>query len=104
MSETQHTPGPWMATGPYKYSGDVHPSFKIDASTMIIATVYLHPTIGDANARLIALAPEMLAALIQVTSRADDDLKKHFRGRTDKCSEDYAKCVDLIARATGTQS
>lgn len=44
----------------------------------------------------------MLAALIQATSRADKDLKKKFRGRTDECSRDYAMCVDAITKASNS--
>lgn len=48
--------------------------------------------------------PDMLAALIQITSRADKDLQEHFDERTSECARDYAMCIAAIAKATGAQS
>ena len=42
---------------------------------------------------------DMLAALKQCTSRADADLKKHFRDRTEACARDYEQCIDAISKA-----
>ena len=52
---TKHTPGPWHVTG-----------YHVEARAGAIATVCDagdDDTEGDANARLIAAAPELLAAL-----------------------------------------
>ena len=68
-----NTPGPWAAdgelrqskTGKHKCIWQINKDGSL-AHTEPIATVwyYLHP--GDANARLIAAAPEMLEALEQI--------------------------------------
>ena len=67
---SEHTPGPWFWIGTPKYldggqSRPGHPTITIasNAHTEEIATVwtYLLPT--EANARLIAAAPELLEAL-----------------------------------------
>lgn len=55
MTNTQHTPGPWVAEP--DALGEFSVSFKDGA---IIADVYGR---NPANARLIAAAPEMLDAL-----------------------------------------
>jgi hypothetical protein len=41
----------------------------------------------------------MLAALKQATSRADADLKAHFKSRGSQCAKDYAQCLEAIALA-----
>jgi hypothetical protein len=59
MSEAKHTKGPWMI-GPDE-EGD--PSQCISASGFDIATVWGGYLAADADARLIASAPELLEAL-----------------------------------------
>ncbi|WP_054908777.1 hypothetical protein [Pseudomonas sp. NBRC 111135] len=50
-----HTPGPWAP--------DPQATFKIRAPDLDRAIAYLAPTDCDANAKLIAAAPELLAEL-----------------------------------------
>lgn len=60
-----HTPGPWIVLSPENRRGQKQPPrIALEGRAGIIATVGL-PSEGDrdANARLIAAAPEMLAAL-----------------------------------------
>lgn len=52
--------------------------------------------------RLESINADMLAALKQCTSRADEDLKKYFHSRTSQCAKDYAMCMAAIAKAEGT--
>lgn len=59
MTEAKHTKGPWMI-GPDE-EGD--PSQCISASGFDIATVWGGYLAADADARLIASAPELLEAL-----------------------------------------
>jgi hypothetical protein len=68
MNELKHTPGPWilgggsgrMVTTPSGYVGD---GFIADVDTL-------------ANACLIVVAPEMLAAL-ELQEMADNELREH---------------------------
>ncbi len=53
------------------------------------------------NARLSAAAPEMLAALKHAIALADENLEKHFTGRTGECAKAYAMCAAAIAKAEG---
>lgn len=50
---SKHTPGPWTASGPHADG-----AWLIDAGDFAVCDV---PT-GEANARLIAAAPDLLAA------------------------------------------
>ena len=60
--ETTHTPGPWWLDGPtHVVAAPVDDQFG-NRSVAVTATRYDGPT-NAANARLIAAAPELLAAL-----------------------------------------
>jgi len=89
MSNTKHTPGPWMVghfndvrTGDgYRSLANVSSSFELPA---------------EANARLIAAAPELLEAL--EAFKAIDA----FDGWHPKYRDAIAKAEAAIAKATGT--
>ena len=97
-----HTPGPWtnedgLVNGiESRKRGVGTPSLDI-----FDAAEWPHELQNEAlaNARLIAAAPEMLAALICAVNRADENLK-HYSMRDDDCAKDYAMCVAAIAKAT----
>ena len=57
---------------------------------------------GEANARLIAAAPDLLAALLDLLSRADLDQSATHDG-LENCNA-LAKCRAAIAKATGDQT
>lgn len=70
---TKHTPGPWTA-GKFQDTGlnnqiSVHPA---------ICTAYGAKEEAEANARLIAAAPEMLAALQEVQIYVDNFGESHL--------------------------
>lgn len=58
--ESKHTPGPWVY-----HPGDVinAPCIKAGKSGICLLQQNAHPEIRDANAHLIASAPELLEAL-----------------------------------------
>ena len=89
-----HTPGPWMKTDGNAIKCDLRPiGLTVDAG-MIVASVVGGPTSGysfpqdasevEANARLIAAAPDLLAALeaivnyqgLQIVVITDDQEKQ----------------------------
>jgi hypothetical protein len=83
-SMSKHTPGPW---------GDVHGIIQATNNYIIAridAPVHLHNEITEANARLIAAAPDMLAALKEIIVGA----KRGFPGCT--------AALEAIAKAEGT--
>lgn len=92
MSKQKHTPGPWTIQF---VENDLHPARAQGAYRIIECAQHEHDAGGDgskvseANARLIAAAPEMLKALRYV---ANDD----------GCPPDVADVVlRAIAKATG---
>ena len=85
MSETKHTPGPWIGAGPS--FGDPLPRYTTEIVTdwededdqrPVICTLpfrhYDHE--NEANARLIAAAPELLEAAEAIVARWDSPLWK----------------------------
>lgn len=57
---SQHTPGPWIYSSGMVWAGDGE---EIPIAYMDRETPHTKPVERDANARLIAKAPEMLALL-----------------------------------------
>lgn len=94
MSEAKHTPGPWAREGLRVY---VH-------NRGTIAECPLPQSGGvfevSSNARLIAAAPDMLAALKEMVDEADGISREHgwpLASRLDRARA-------AIAKATGGQS
>lgn len=101
--ELKHTPGPWL-TEP----GDTMIGIRAESQQGFyrVADVGGEPywkkftPTDEANACLIAAAPDMLAALKNAMASADEDLKQHKSGRTDDCAKAYAMCEAAVAKAT----
>ena len=99
MTDTQHTPGPWHIC---EVSAGLNRSPLIrDAQGMALAEAF-RPNNSqashinrDANARLIAAAPELLAALQAALP---------FWARTESFGPELALARAAIAKATGVQS
>lgn len=89
----KHTPGPWSY-----WNGICSPGGRVtqdETGTHIaIPTVYANAQLTDANARLIAAAPELLDALKSVLDMASS-------GKTNFGLLEYARSV--IAKATGKE-
>lgn len=91
MSETAHTPGPWM-TGGYTVTAN--------NGNLLVAKLYreqkLQDAESDANARLIAAAPDMMEALkrIQAAFAAPTEW-------TSKIATEMAGVRAAIAKAEG---
>ena len=60
---TTHTPGPWEA----------RPSRQCGVFSIIMGTFYASGYIGEANARLIAAAPDLLEALKAIKWAMEND-------------------------------
>ena len=100
---TKHTPGPWKLTCA---SRAVTSPSGWDIARMPVHTGPI--TIDDmtANARLIAAAPELLAALQKLTDQADwvdlNVLSKDLRGY--RLIHEIVAARAAISKATGGQS
>jgi hypothetical protein len=82
---SKHTPGPWIAT-PYKAEGDT-PMFYVaeKGKACPIVFAYLHrPHTGtiEANAALIAAAPDLLAACETVEAELNRAIRSKVLGET----------------------
>lgn len=88
-NKTKHTPGPWEA------AKKGYPTTRIEASTgQIICdvnSIHFSGT-GEANAKLIAAAPELLEALIE----AKKELEYHNWQNT----KTYNEIISAIKKAT----
>jgi hypothetical protein len=75
-----HTPGPWFVNGPYDHTNDLFIRATVDGENFDVASTYDDETgNAQANAKLIAAAPELLDALIL----ANETMNEHF-GITDE--------------------
>ena len=101
MNETKHTPGPWTASS-HSIWGPKHDESKHSNGQVLVAQVIrgIHradPQLdggadrfgfdSEADARLIAAAPELLAALRLALTFAEDELEVRERSY---CTEDTA--------------
>lgn len=112
MNKLKHTPGPWKAcrdnegwNGPYYESdkGDeLRPFTSIECEDGVIFNAHDLCTIAEANARLIAAAPDMLAALIA----ASETLRQVCEGQhpDNVCCHDLRAVEAAIAKATASAS
>lgn len=105
--ETKHTPGPWTAThntGPNMQSYS-QPSGVMAGLTTLVCGCF--GDIGDgeetakANARLIAAAPELLAALANVTARLRDNAPDADGEISEWDAAYIAQAEQAIAKAVG---
>jgi hypothetical protein len=86
MSDTQHTPGPWrIGDAGFTVFGPPNPGALPET---------IAPTKSRANARLIAAAPELLAALQSILDIEPSGLSNDERRL-------YALARAAIAKATG---
>ena len=92
----EHTPGPWKTRGTYGTAiGRPFDPYACIANTL--ATPFVSPAQRCANARLIAAAPEMLAALEAITAPG---LAVTLEGAYDAWQKVYA----AIDKAKGVNS
>lgn len=96
MSAGQHTPGPWLV---YKAQRRSRPAIRSSEGFYIVE----HVT-DEANARLIASCPELLAAVeAQYIELAD--IRNEWPGRnTAEGQQRLSRLRDLICKATGREA
>lgn len=101
--ETKHTPGPWEANFSFPGQDGIGDVWQIDAFCHAVCTTqFCYAPNTEANARLLAAAPELLEALILVLP-----LAKGYRpeGQTAAARRTCNSWIDAaeaaIAKATG---
>lgn len=98
---TKHTRGPWEAS-----NGEVTTQQVEGRSFRRIAAVQdyglgCEPEVDEANARLIAAAPELFAALQQATARLEFAIRHNDFNVKDNEAIEQARAA--IAKATGNK-
>lgn len=91
--QTKHTPAPWFVNGPFIGDSDFFIRTNIDGVGFDIATLNVDET-GDyeANAKLIAAAPELLQHLSYLSKA----VKERRYNDADIINE---TCFDIISKA-----
>jgi hypothetical protein len=90
----EHTPGPWfVGTKPGVWAG---PVVKADGGNKGVAFVVGPPAVDEANARLIASAPELLTALKELVHYDEGSSEQGAYGY-----EVLQRCKDAIKKAEG---
>jgi len=119
MSAPKHTPGPWIAH-PWRH-GSNDPRWRViqlGSSGGSPGLAVIHPRwnapadTAEANARLIAAAPELLAALIAMVKthvnyaidEREYDEERPNQWLDDQCEEVGKAAVAAIAKATGSEA
>jgi hypothetical protein len=103
---TTHTPGPWTAAE--QFDGDESLGIAVSARRQEIVRIYDIGGEGFANARLIAAAPDLLAALRGVVlcadARGDAEPLDAYQTRAAMLPGQIARAYAAIARATGADA
>jgi hypothetical protein len=81
VSGNPWTPGPWLYQG-FTEAGDTSGWYVVVAPHRVISVEGRDEEEADANARLIAAAPEMAEALEQVVDYFAADTEPHWLGET----------------------
>jgi hypothetical protein len=98
-----HTPGPWQARKAFVYSSKPHVQLAhcgANFTAGVDGTRSISDGEAEANARLIAAAPDLLAALRCVVAAMDDN-DMHSLRRPDACDVEADALRVLIAAAGG---
>ena len=99
----KHTPGPWIAVGTYVETSDASKAGICQCSTSWMRQDHFGRSIKEecANARLIAAAPELLDALVDLLPLAEFGAAEQSPPYADDSLLEAARAA--IAKATGTQ-
>lgn len=108
MTQATHTPGPWIIEEVDDGQAVISAESKkwIDFARVWVVTDGSTDKEGEANARLIAAAPELLEACLAMIEW-DDREKDHavsFENRIELCTQAFTKARAAIAKATGANN
>jgi hypothetical protein len=99
--ERKHTPGPWKVAPSIEgdFLGIFPDTGKMELPIAKFSDI-VRAEINAANGRLIAAAPDMLAALKAAVEISDRRLDPAL-GRTGECQAVYDQCAAAISKAEG---
>ena len=102
MNAAQHTPGPWEKCDRGDYSDfDGHSNVILGDDTRICVVQNSGDDWADANARLIAAAPDMLAALLSAQESIASFMGVHGYPNDSGAGEILREVSAVIAKAKG---
>jgi hypothetical protein len=84
MKTTNHTPGPWEAKDQWGY-------IKVHSAENGVCVIHGLDSKAQANANLIASAPDLLSALEWALGQIEDDLCPDHQAALDGCRAAIAK-------------
>lgn len=93
---SKHTPGPWNCWSGYNAADDLEDQITADDGDVVIANYNNLIDQGEANAHLIAAAPDLLASLSNLVG-----LARTGAARLDKYHAALADADKAIAKAKG---
>lgn len=99
---SNHTPGPWR-TFNWKGQETIVQNHVGQAIADCDVNRYLELSAKQANARLIAAAPELLEALQSIIEFANDPCGALHTVRQFRNQIEYERALSAIAKATGKQ-
>ena len=99
---TQHTPGPWKIVGQIGHEANIHGTLADGSDSCAIA--FVRPQFDtDANARLIAAAPDMLATLRAIAADCEDYLNDDLEMDAGELCIAFLKAINEVHdKATGS--
>lgn len=96
--ETKHTPGPWVAHKTIDAHDGLPECWQIDAEhDAVCTTQFCYAPSTEANARLIAASPDLLASCMWLEAYAAVQVARHPHA-TD--TPQWQALLDAIAKAT----
>ena len=98
-----HTPGPWVAQLSDTPYAELPESWTVDSDSTSVCTVDSHEDRREANARLIAAAPELLAAAQTVLAGLCERIDSAEPGYVPVFAG-IADLSDAISKALGTEA
>ena len=107
---TQYTPGPWTWHNTPKDGIFIRAQYRATDGRMTTnypATINMNPLLpSEANAHLVAAAPEMLDALIEIVASAIDANGHYARddGGVFISSQAFHQARDAVAKAEGKKN
>lgn len=99
----QHTPGPWFVNGPYHIQADLKTQVPVIVGQALMLRNDNGARVREANALLIAAAPDLLIALKNLLARAQMGLDQSatYDGLTN--CDALAAARRAITKATGEE-
>lgn len=103
QTHVQHTPGPWLTAPRGLHTKAPHTQIMAAGGWIADAVEYDEPWPAEANARLIAAAPDLLTALRHTVVQYQAFVYQCCKGEDNRWHERrIAEALEAIRKATGS--